>query len=73
MQINSASLLAAQQARTQTAMPQQRTAAAKTQADELFEPLFGKSEVKAASSSPSTPNAAPAKFTRPGSQIDIRV
>jgi hypothetical protein len=72
MQINSASLLAAQQARTQTAVPQQRTAA-KAQADELFEPLFGKSEVKAAPSSPSTQNTAPAQFARPGSQFDIRV
>jgi hypothetical protein len=70
MQITSASLLAAQQARPQAA-PQRMVA--KPQADDLFEPLFGKSEVKAAPATPSTQNDAPTQFARPGSQIDIRV
>ena len=66
MQINAASLLAAQQARTPAA-PQR--AQAKPQADDLFEPLFGKPEAKA----PATTTQAPAVFARPGSQIDIRI
>jgi hypothetical protein len=68
MQIHSASLLAAQQARSPAAP--QRTPA-KAQAEDLFEPLFGKPETKAAA--PQTQDASPASFARPGSQIDIRV
>lgn len=68
MQISSASLLAAQQARTSTT-PQR--AQAKPQADDLFEPLFGKAE---SNPSAATAQAAvPMPFTRPGSQIDIRI
>ena len=71
MQINSASLLAAQQARAQAA-PQK--AAPKPQGDDLFEPLFGKAETKAAPAvASSTQPTAPASFARPGSQIDIRI
>ncbi|HEY8949844.1 MAG TPA: hypothetical protein VIM56_13235 [Rhizomicrobium sp.] len=70
MQINSASLLAAQQARMQ-ASPQ-RTAV-KPAGDDLFEPLFGKAETKAAPAAASTQAASPQPFARPGSQIDIRI
>ena len=71
MQINSASLLAAQQVRPQ-ATPQR--AAPKPSADELFEPLFGKAEAKPAAASAAPAQNAPATaFARPGSQIDIRV
>jgi hypothetical protein len=72
MQINSASLLAAQQARTQAAASQPRTAA-KMQGDDLFEPLFGSSEAKVASASAPAQSAPPAQFARLGSQVDIRV
>ncbi|HSC60370.1 MAG TPA: hypothetical protein VLC29_04005 [Rhizomicrobium sp.] len=68
MQINSASLLAAQQARPQ-ATPQR----AQPSGDDLFEPLFGKAETKAAPAAISTQTASPAPFARPGSQIDIRI
>ena len=68
MQINSASLLAAQQARPQ-ASPHR--AQSKPSADDLFEPLFGKAEeTKAAAPAQS---ASPAPYARPGSQIDIRI
>ncbi|HEY7977040.1 MAG TPA: hypothetical protein VID67_02520 [Rhizomicrobium sp.] len=71
MQINSASLLAAQQARP--AVPLQR-AQPKPSGDDLFEPLFGKAEeTKAAAPSASAQPAAPTPYTRPGSQIDIRI
>lgn len=71
MQINSASLLAAQQARSQTA-PQ--SAAAKPLGEDLFEPLlFGKPDAKPAPAAAPTHGSAPVKFARPGSQIDIRV
>lgn len=69
MQINAASLLAAQQTRPQAA-PQR--AAAKPQ-DDLFEPLFGKVETKAAAATTNARAASPAPFARPGSQIDIRI
>lgn len=72
MQISSASVLAAQQARAQAAPPR---AAAKSSADELFEPLFGKAEDKASAPQPSQEqkSSPAAVFARPGSQIDIRV
>lgn len=71
MQINSASLLAAQQARPQ-ATPQR--AQPKPSGDDLFEPLFGKAEkAKAAAPSTSAQSAAPTAYARPGSQIDIRI
>jgi hypothetical protein len=72
MQINSASLLAAQQARPQ-ALPQR--AQPKPSGDDLFEPLFGKAgETKAAAApSMSAQSAAPTAYARPGSQIDIRI
>jgi len=70
MQINSASLLAAQQAR---AAPQ-RPAPKPSSADELFEPLFGKAEAKpAASSSAPAQNSPATASARPGSQLDIRI
>ena len=69
MQINSASLLAAQQARPQTA-PQK--AAAKPQVDDLFEPLFGNAETKTAAAA-QTPSESAVPFARPGSKIDIRI
>lgn len=69
MQINAASLLAAQQARTPAA-PQR--VQAKPQSEDLFEPLFGKAEAKP-SAATTAPSGAPASFARPGSQIDIRV
>jgi hypothetical protein len=69
MQINAASLLAAQQARAQ---PAPQRVAAKT-SGELFEPLFGKAgERPAATSASVQPNSA-AAMVRPGSQVDIRV
>jgi hypothetical protein len=68
MQINAASLLAAQQARTPAAP--QRTQA-KPQTDDLFEPLFGKTEAKASVATAQT--ATPTQFVRPGSQVDIRI
>jgi hypothetical protein len=70
MQINAANLLAAQQTRPQAA-PQR--AATKPQADDLFEPLFGKVETNAAAAPTSAQAASPAPFARPGSQIDIRI
>jgi len=71
MQISSASLLAAQQARPQAA-PQR--AQPKPSGDDLFEPLFGKAEEpKTAASTPSTQSTAPTPYARPGSQIDIRI
>lgn len=71
MQISSASLLAAQQTRPQAA-PQRATA--KTSADELFEPLFGKAEEKLGITSPTlAQNSPPNAFARPGSQVDIRI
>jgi hypothetical protein len=71
MQINSASLLAAQQARPQ-ATPQR--AQPKPSSDDLFEPLFGKAEeTKTAAASAPPQSAAPAPYARPGSQIDIRI
>ena len=71
MQINSASLLAAQQARPQ-ASPQR--AQPKPSGDDLFEPLFGKAEeTKAAAPSTAAQSAAPTAYARPGSQIDIRI
>jgi len=70
MQINSASLLAAQQARPQTA-PQR--APQKVQGEDLFEPLFGTQDPKAAAATTSRQDSAPAQFARPGSQLDIRV
>jgi hypothetical protein len=71
MQINSANLLAAQQARPQAA-PQR--AQPKSSGDDLFEPLFGKAE-EAKTGAPSAPaqSASPAPYARPGSQIDIRI
>jgi hypothetical protein len=71
MQINSASLLAAQQARPQ-AVPQR--VEPKPSGDDLFEPLFGKAEEsKTAASSTRTQSAVPTPYARPGSQIDIRI
>ena len=73
MQISSASLLAAQQARIQT--PPQSRAAQATSASE-FEPLVF--VAKTAASAPklapgAQPPASPVPFARPGSQIDIKV
>jgi len=71
MQINTASLLAAQQARPQAA-PQR--AQPKPSGDDLFEPLFGKAEeTKTAASAASPQSAAPTPYARLGSQIDIRI
>ncbi len=71
MQISSASLLAAQQARSQTSA---RPAQAKS-ADE-FEPLLFAAKTDtpkpaAATAQPSASSVTP--FTRPGSQIDIKI
>ena len=73
MQISSASLIAAQQARTQ---PQPRAAQAKPAAADEFEPLVfaAKTETSAPkSAAPAQPQANPAPFARPGSQIDIKI
>ncbi len=61
MQINSASLLAAQQART-TAQPQKPA--------QSFQPM---EFAKTTEGKPAMPANTPAVFVRPGSQIDIRV
>ncbi|MGN6516417.1 MAG: hypothetical protein ACTHLR_11335 [Rhizomicrobium sp.] len=67
MQINAASLLAAQQART----PSAPARPAAKPSDDLFEPLFGKAEAAPVQASkPAAPVAVPA---RPGSTLDIRV
>jgi hypothetical protein len=71
MQINAASLLAAQQSRPQAAASQR--APAKPQVDDLFEPLFGKAELKTAAAAPAAQSDAPTAFARPGSKIDIRI
>lgn len=72
MQINSASLLAAQQARPQATS--QKAQPKPSGDDDLFEPLFGKAaETKAAAPATSAQSAAPAPYARPGSQIDIRI
>jgi hypothetical protein len=68
MQINAASLLAAQQSRPQAAS---QRAPAKPQADDLFEPLFGKTELKTAAAAPTAQPAT--AFARPGSKVDIRI
>jgi hypothetical protein len=71
MQINAASLLAAQQSRPQAAS---QRAPAKPQADDLFEPLFGKAELKTAAAAPTVSSSDSAtSFARPGSKIDIRI
>lgn len=71
MQINSASLLAAQQARPQAASQRPQP---KPSGDDLFEPLFGKAEeTKTAASSAPAQSAASTPYARPGSQIDIRI
>lgn len=67
MQINAASLLAAQQARTPSA-PARPTQKA---AEDLFEPLFGKAQTAPAETS--KPPASVAAPARPGSTLDIRV
>lgn len=73
MQISSAGLIAVQQqARAQPAP--QRVAARQAQADELFEPLFGKIEEKPAANVSTRLQDTPAPvFTRPGSQVDIQI
>lgn len=76
MQISSASLLAAQQARTQTPV-QPRAAQAKPSDSSEFEPLVfaAKAETPAAKLSAVAPQqtASPAPFARPGSQLDIKI
>jgi hypothetical protein len=75
MQISSASLLAAQQARTQTPVPPRAAQAKPVGADE-FEPLLfaAKPDVSAAKTTAAgQPQANPAPFTRPGSQLDIKI
>ena len=70
MQINSASLLAAQQARAQAAAPR----APATPSEDPFEPLFVKAEPKPSAPTTASAQANPATLlARPGSQIDIRV
>jgi hypothetical protein len=76
MQISSASLLAAQQARTQTPV-QPRAAQVQPSAGSEFEPLLFAAKTEAATA-PSTKAATsaqanPAPFARPGSQIDIKI
>jgi hypothetical protein len=75
MQISSASLLAAQQARTQQAAAQPRAAASQTaMPEDSFEPLLFSAKPDAVPAKPAVPNAAPqATYMRPGSQIDIKV
>jgi hypothetical protein len=74
MQISSASLLAAQQARIPV---QPRAPQAQPSAGNEFEPLMfaAKTEAPAAPpikvAAPAQPNPAP--FARPGSQIDIKI
>lgn len=76
MQISSASLLAAQQARTQAPV-QPRAAQAKPSDSNEFEPLVfaAKAEAPAAkvTAAISQPSANPAPFARPGSQLDIKI
>ncbi len=76
MQISTASLLTAQQARPQTPV-QPRPAQAKPAGADEFEPLFF--ATKADASTPKTaaatvsPQASAAPFARPGSQLDIKI
>ena len=75
MQISSASLLAAQQARTQTPVP--RATQAKPSDGTEFEPLVfaAKAQTPAANVRAAAPQPAanPAPFARPGSQLDIKI
>jgi hypothetical protein len=68
MQISSASLLAAQQARTQTPVQPSKPAAA----DE-FEPLLFAAKTEAPKTAAATAQPPAAPFTRPGSQLDIKI
>jgi hypothetical protein len=75
MQISSASLLTAQQARTQTPV-QPRAAQSQPAGADEFEPLLfaakpGTSAPKATATV--QPQARPAPFARPGSQLDIKI
>jgi hypothetical protein len=76
MQISAASLLAAQQARSQTPV-QPRAAQAKPSAGDAFEPLVfaAKAEMPAAkpTSTAMVPQTDAAPFARPGSQLDIKI
>jgi hypothetical protein len=76
MQISSASLLAAQQARTQPPA-QPRASAAKPSESEGFEPLLFAAKPDVNASKPNSASlqsqATPASFTRPGAQIDLKV
>ena len=76
MQISSASLLAAQQARTQTQV-QPRPAHTQPAGSEAFEPLLFASKPAAQAAKPAVaqaqPQANPAPFARPGSQLDIKI
>ena len=76
MQISSASLLAAQQARTQTPA-QPRPTQAKPSDGTEFEPLVFAAKTQASatnvSAAISQPSSNPAPFARPGSQLDIKI
>jgi hypothetical protein len=76
MQISSASLLAAQQARTQTPV-QPRAAQAKPSESSEFEPLVfaAKAQTPAVNLGAAAPQQAanPMPFARPGSQLDIKI
>lgn len=75
MQISSASLLAAQQARSQTPA-QPRAAQAKPAATDGFEPLVFAAKTDTPPSkfvATAQPSANPAPFARPGSQLDIKI
>lgn len=76
MQISAASLLAAQQARTQTPV-QPRAAQAKPSEANEFEPLVFAAKTEAPTAKPAsaaiTPQTNTTPFARPGSQLDIKI
>ncbi len=79
MQISTASLLAAQQARVQSQPQVQRATAPKPPQTAVFEPasfepmaFAAKPDAKPAAPPSAQPNAQ-APFVRPGSQVDIRI
>jgi hypothetical protein len=76
MQISSASLLTAQQARTQTPVQPRAPQTQPAGADE-FEPLLFATKpnvsVPKAAAATVQPQASAALFARPGSQLDIKI
>jgi hypothetical protein len=72
MQISTASLLAAQQVKTQTQRPAQ-PAAASAAKSAGFEALNFAPAATAKPAAQPAQTSAPAAFVRPGSQIDIKI